>query len=92
VQDNTHTRTHARRVQVIAHELEFISKQAQGQQKKGLARQRRYEELLQAANAYVKNTQARFVCVCKCMCLLCVCAAHCLQGVLWVWLAARWSC
>jgi hypothetical protein len=43
--------------QVIAHELEFISKQAKGQQAKGRARQRRYDELVDAANAYVKNTQ-----------------------------------
>lgn len=43
--------------QVIAHELEFISKQAKGQQAKGRARQRRYEELVDAANSYVKNTQ-----------------------------------
>lgn len=43
--------------QVIAHELEFINKQAKGQQAKGRARQRRYEELVAAANSYVKNTQ-----------------------------------
>jgi len=42
---------------VIAHELEFINKQAKGQQAKGRARQRRYEELVAAANSYVKNTQ-----------------------------------
>jgi hypothetical protein len=45
--------------QVIAHELEFISKQAKGQQAKGRARQRRYDELVAAANSYVKNTQVR---------------------------------
>jgi hypothetical protein len=45
--------------QVIAHELEFISKQAKGQQAKGRARQRRYDELVESANAYVKNTQVR---------------------------------
>jgi hypothetical protein len=44
---------------VIAHELEFISKQAKGQQAKGRARQRRYEELVAAANSYVRNTQVR---------------------------------
>lgn len=44
-------------VQVIEHELEFISKQAKGQQAKGRARQRRYEDLVAAANSYVKNTQ-----------------------------------
>jgi ElaB/YqjD/DUF883 family membrane-anchored ribosome-binding protein len=42
---------------VIAHELEFISRQAKGQQAKGRARQRRYEELVAAANSYVRNTQ-----------------------------------
>ncbi|KAF6262858.1 P-loop containing nucleoside triphosphate hydrolase protein [Scenedesmus sp. NREL 46B-D3] len=42
---------------VIAHELEFISKQAKGQQAKGRARQRRYDELVAAANSYVRNTQ-----------------------------------
>lgn len=42
---------------MIAHELEFISKQAKGQQAKGRARQRRYDELVESANAYVKNTQ-----------------------------------
>eukprot|EP00878_Enallax_costatus_P012543 GHUV01013101.1.p1 GENE.GHUV01013101.1~~GHUV01013101.1.p1 ORF type:complete len:490 (+),score=183.87 GHUV01013101.1:265-1734(+) len=47
---------------VIEHELEFISKQAKGQQAKGRARQRRYEELVDAANSYVKNTQVRETC------------------------------
>ncbi len=45
------------RSQVIAHELEFINKQAKGQQAKGRARQRRYEDLVEAANGYVRNTQ-----------------------------------
>eukprot|EP00775_Hariotina_reticulata_P003964 gene3964-4217_t len=42
---------------VIANELEFISKQAKGQQTKGRARQRRYDELVAAANSYVKDTK-----------------------------------
>ncbi|KAI8464117.1 MAG: ABC family transporter [Monoraphidium minutum] len=41
----------------IDHELEFINRQAKGQQKKGKDRQRRYEDLVAAANAYVKDTQ-----------------------------------
>lgn len=48
--------THAH-TQVIANELEFISKQAKGQQAKGRARQRRYEEKVEEANSFVKNTQ-----------------------------------
>jgi hypothetical protein len=32
--------------QVIAHELEFINKQAKGQQAKGKDRQRRYDDLV----------------------------------------------
>lgn len=48
---------HVLACQVIEHELEFISKQAKGQQTKGQARQRRYEELVEAANSYVRNTQ-----------------------------------
>lgn len=40
-----------------ANRLEFISKQAKGQQKKGKDRQRRYDELVAAANAYVKDSQ-----------------------------------
>lgn len=37
--------------------LEFISKQAKGQQKKGKDRQRRYDDLVAAASAYVKDSQ-----------------------------------
>eukprot|EP00879_Flechtneria_rotunda_P017442 GHRR01018279.1.p1 GENE.GHRR01018279.1~~GHRR01018279.1.p1 ORF type:complete len:460 (+),score=165.88 GHRR01018279.1:628-2007(+) len=50
-------KAHSHLQRVIANELEFISKQAKGQQKKGSARQRRYDELVAAANSYVKNTQ-----------------------------------
>jgi len=49
-------------LQVIAHELEFISKQAKGQQTKGRARQRRYDELVAAANDYVKDTKVGLSC------------------------------
>lgn len=41
----------------IEHELEFINRKAKGQQKKGQARMRRYDDLVQQANAYVRNTQ-----------------------------------
>lgn len=54
---STEAKTQAHLQKVIAHELEFISKQAKGQQAKGRARQRRYDELVAAANSYVKNTQ-----------------------------------
>lgn len=54
---STEAKTQAHLQKVIAHELEFINKQAKGQQAKGRARQRRYEELVAAANSYVKNTQ-----------------------------------
>lgn len=55
------SKAQAHLAKVIAHELEFISRQQQGQQAKGRARQRRYEELVESANAYVKNTQVNSI-------------------------------
>lgn len=40
----------------IESELEFISRQAKGQQKKGKDRLRRYDDLVAAASAYVKDS------------------------------------
>lgn len=44
---------------LISSELEFLSRQAKGQQAKGRARQRRYDELVSSANAYVRDSQVR---------------------------------
>lgn len=43
----------------ISAELEFISRQAKGQQKKGQARQRRYDDLVTQASQYVKTSQVK---------------------------------
>jgi len=40
----------------IEREVEWISKKAKGQQKKGQARMRRYEDLVSQASSYVKNS------------------------------------
>ncbi len=42
-----------------ASELEFLNRQAKGQQKKGAARQRRYDDLVTQAQDYVKTSSVR---------------------------------
>uniref|UniRef100_A0A7S0RSR6 ABC transporter domain-containing protein n=1 Tax=Chlamydomonas leiostraca TaxID=1034604 RepID=A0A7S0RSR6_9CHLO len=41
----------------IEHELEWVNKQAKGQQKKGAARLRRYDDLVAQASEFVKTSQ-----------------------------------
>jgi sulfate-transporting ATPase len=47
----------------IAAELEFINQKAKGQQKKGQARMRRYDDLVAQASAYVKTASLDSICI-----------------------------
>jgi hypothetical protein len=50
-------RAQAGLLKTIEKELEWVGKAAKGQQKKGAARLRRYDDLVAEAAAYVKDTQ-----------------------------------
>lgn len=52
----TEDQAQASRDKAILKEYEYVTKQRQGQQKKGKARLRAYEELVNDANAFVRNS------------------------------------